>query len=120
VAPALVASGGTGALSASMAGAFPALVGKGVTFMPDTDFGRLGEAAKAAGPTLLVGHSKGTKLARELDVPLVRIGFPVHDRFGAARLTCLGYGGTHRLFDDVVNTILAERQAKSSVGYFYF
>jgi nitrogenase molybdenum-iron protein NifN len=67
-----------------------------------------------------VGHSKGSKLARELDLPLVRVGFPVHDRFGAARLTSLGYAGSHRLFDDVVNGILADRQAKSSIGYFYF
>jgi nitrogenase molybdenum-iron protein NifN len=120
VAPTLVASGGTGALAASAVESHPALRKYGVTFMPDTDFGRLGEAAQQAQPTLLVGHSKGTKLARELDVPLVRVGFPVHDRFGAARLSCLGYEGTHRLFDDVVNNILSHRQAKSNIGYFYF
>ena len=119
VTPALVASGGTGALAA-VGAAFPALQGLDATFLPDTDFGRLGEAARLARPTLLVGHSKGSKLARELDLPLVRVGFPVHDRFGAARLTTLGYAGSHRLFDDMVNGILADRQAKSSIGYFYF
>jgi nitrogenase molybdenum-iron protein NifN len=113
----LVASGGTGALAA---GPHPGLRGLEVTFLPDTDFAHLGEAARVAGPTLLVGHSKGSKLARELDLPLVRVGFPVHDRFGASRLSILGYAGSHRLFDDVVNSILADRQAKSSVGYFYF
>jgi nitrogenase molybdenum-iron protein NifN len=120
VAPVLVASGGTGALALSAVAAYPALEKFAATFLPDTDFGRLGEAAKQAGPTLLVGHSKGSKLARELDLPLVRLGFPVHDRFGAARLSSLGYAGSHRLFDDVVNSILAHRQAKSDVGYFYF
>ena len=120
VAPVLVASGGTGALAASAVSAYPQLKGFDAAFLPDTDFARLGEAAKQAEPTLLVGHSKGAKLARELDLPLVRLGFPVHDRFGAARLSSLGYAGTHRLFDDVVNSILAHRQAKSSVGYFYF
>ena len=120
VAPVLVASGGTGALASTMAKAYPALQGFEVTFLPDTDFDRLGEAARQAQPTLLVGHSKGGKLARELGLPLVRVGFPVHDRFGAGRLSCLGYPGSHRLFDDVVNTILADRQAKSSIGYFYF
>jgi len=120
VTPALVASGGTGALAETMAASFEVLKGLDTRFMPDTDFGQLGEAAKAAAPTLLVGHSKGSKLARELDVPLVRVGFPVHDRFGSGRLSCLGYSGTHRLFDEVVNTILADRQAKSSAGYFYF
>jgi nitrogenase molybdenum-iron protein NifN len=120
VAPVLVASGGTGALAGSAVSSYPALQKFDVTFLPDTDFGRLGEAAKQARPTLLVGHSKGAKLARELDLPLVRLGFPVHDRFGASRLTSLGYAGSHRLFDDVVNSILADRQAKSSIGYFYF
>ncbi len=120
VAPVLVASGGTGALAGSTVAAHPQLKGFDVTFLPDTDFGRLGEAAKQTEPTLLVGHSKGAKLARELDLQLVRLGFPVHDRFGAARLSSLGYAGSHRLFDDVVNSILAHRQAKSHVGYFYF
>jgi nitrogenase molybdenum-iron protein NifN len=120
VTPALVASGGTGALADTMAASHAVLQGLDTRFMPDTDFGRLGEAAKRAEPTLLVGHSKGSKLARELELPLVRVGFPVHDRFGSSRLSCLGYTGTHRLFDDVVNTILADRQAKSTVGYFYF
>jgi nitrogenase molybdenum-iron protein NifN len=120
VAPVLVASGGTGALAGSAVAAYPQLKGFDAAFLPDTDFGRLGEAASQVQPTLLVGHSKGAKLARELDLPLVRVGFPVHDRFGAGRLSCMGYAGTHRLFDDVVNSILADRQAKSSVGYFYF
>jgi nitrogenase molybdenum-iron protein NifN len=120
VAPVLVASGGTGALAGSSVAAHPSFKGFDVTFLPDTDFDRLGEAAKRAEPTLLVGHSKGAKLARELDLPLVRLGFPVHDRFGAARLSSLGYAGSHRLFDDVVNSILAHRQARSNVGYFYF
>jgi len=120
VTPVLVASGGTGALLESAAKAFPSLEKLGARFMPDTDFGRLGEATRQAQPTLLVGHSKGAKLARELEIPLVRVGFPVHDRFGASRLSCLGYEGTHRLFDDVVNSLLADRQAKSKVGYFYF
>jgi nitrogenase molybdenum-iron protein NifN len=120
VAPVLVASGGTGALAGSSVAAHPSFKGFDVTFLPDTDFDRLGEAAKRAEPTLLVGHSKGAKLARELDLPLVRLGFPVHDRFGAARLSSLGYAGSHRLFDDVVNGILAHRQARSNVGYFYF
>ena len=120
VAPVLVASGGTGALADSAVAAYPALEKHDVTFLPDTDFACLGEAAKQARPTLLVGHSKGSKLARELDVPLVRVGFPVHDRFGAARLSCLGYEGSHRLFLEVVNSLLADRQAKSDIGHFYF
>lgn len=116
----LVASGGGGALADSVPEAFDGFKKSNTQFMADTDFARLGEAARKAEPTLLVGHSKGYKLAKELDIPLVRVGFPVHDRYGASRLSCLGFEGTHRLFDEVVNTILSERQTKSGRGYFYF
>jgi len=120
VEPVLVASGGSGALADSAPTSHPVLRTLNVKFMPDTDFARMGEEARKAEPTILVGHSKGYKLARELDIPLVRVGFPVHDRYGAARLSMLGFEGTHRLFDELVNTVLAHRQETSTVGYFYF
>ena len=31
---------------------------------------------------LIIGNSKGIDISRELDVPLVRVGFPIYDRFG--------------------------------------
>jgi nitrogenase molybdenum-iron protein NifN len=70
-------------------------------------------------PELLVGNSKGYPLASKLGIPLVRVGFPVHDRFGGARLLHLGYRGALALFDRLVNTILEARQAASPVGYMF-
>ena len=67
----------------------------------------------------MIGHSKGYKLARALNVPLVRVGFPVHDRTYGPRLMNLGYRGTLELFDRVVNALLAKRQSESPVEYFY-
>lgn len=70
-------------------------------------------------PDLLVGNSKGYALARQLNLPLVRVGFPIHDRLGGARLLHLGYGGAQHLFDKVANTIIEQRQEESGIGYFY-
>ena len=69
---------------------------------------------------LLIGNSKGYKLSKALDVPLVRIGFPVHDRFGGARIRLLGYSGAQSLFDQIVNAVLERRQEENPVGYTYY
>ncbi|WEL16777.1 Nitrogenase molybdenum-iron protein beta chain [Halorhabdus sp. SVX81] len=55
---------------------------------------------------LLVGPSKGKFLADEQDIPLVRTGFPVEDRFGYHRRATVGYRGSINLLDDVVNAFL--------------
>lgn len=117
--PVLCASGGrSGTLARAIHDVAPQL-----SEMPEviegTDFEELTEAASALQPDLLIGHSKGYKLAKNLDVPLVRVGLPVHDRFGAARLLHVGYAGTQRLFDQIVNTILRVKQASSEMGYTY-
>ena len=83
------------------------------------DFQDIAEEAKALSPDLLVGHSKGYRYAREWNVPLLRVGFPLHDRFGGQRLLHVGYRGAQSLFDTLVNLILDKRQSDSSVGYGY-
>jgi nitrogenase molybdenum-iron protein NifN len=70
-------------------------------------------------PDFVIGSSKGAKLARSLGVPLIRVGFPIHDRIGGQRILHLGYRGAQRLFDLVVNTLLEVKQDSSSIGYSY-
>ena len=77
-------------------------------------------AAGGAGVDLLMGHSKGYTLARRLEKPLVRVGFPVHDRVDGSRLLHLGYRGTQQLFDRIANTLIQVKQEKNEVGYTYF
>lgn len=83
------------------------------------DFVDIEAAASEAKPDLMIGHSKGYSLARKLDIPLVRIGFPIHDRVGGGRMLHLGYQGAQTLFDRIANTLLEKRQANSDVGYTY-
>lgn len=84
-----------------------------------SDFGDIETRIEELKPDLLIGSSKGYKLARSLNVPLVRCGFPVHDRLGAQRLQLLGYAGTHQLFDRIVNALLEAKQEHSDIGYAY-
>ena len=77
----------------------------------------LEETAKAMRIDMVIGNSSGYKLARNLNAPLVRVGLPIHDRIGAARITMLGYGGTQQLFDRIVNEFIRQKQENSPVGY---
>lgn len=83
------------------------------------DFEQLRAYACEIKPDLLIGNSKGYYIARELKIPIVRIGFPIHDRFGATRMHHIGYKGTQELFDRVVNALIEYKQENSPVGYKY-
>jgi nitrogenase molybdenum-iron protein NifN len=83
------------------------------------DFETMREHCETIQPDLLLGNSKGYYIARERDIPLVRLGFPIHDRMGANRIEHLGYRGTQQLFDRVVNALLEYKQDHSPIGYKY-
>jgi nitrogenase molybdenum-iron protein NifN len=83
------------------------------------DFAEMGWLARGMAPDFLIGGSKGYHVARDLDVPLIRVGFPIHDRIGGQRILHLGYRGAQQLFDAVTNTLLARAQDGSAVGYSY-
>jgi nitrogenase molybdenum-iron protein NifN len=115
---AIVASGGkSGMLKAAIeeiAGNKPMPI-----VMDDTDFEDIASAASGLDIDILIGHSKGYYIARKLGVPLVRIGFPVHDRLGGQRIRHLGCEGTNELFERIVNAIIESTQNRSEVGYKY-
>jgi nitrogenase molybdenum-iron protein NifN len=89
--------------------------------MDNADFSGILDAVKSLGleADFLMGHSKGLYLARNLDIPLLRCGFPVHDRIGGQRILHLGYKGTLNLFDLVCNTLMRAQQEKHASGYTY-
>jgi nitrogenase molybdenum-iron protein NifN len=85
----------------------------------NVDFVSIEEIAGKLNPDILIGSSKGYSLARRRHIPLIRLNFPVHDRLGASRLSCVGYKGTQELFDRIVNSILEKQQDESSIGHAY-
>ena len=54
------------------------------------DFHDIAEQAETLAPDILVGHSKGYRYARDMNVSLLRVGFPIHDRFGGPRMRHVG------------------------------
>jgi nitrogenase molybdenum-iron protein NifN len=90
-----------------------------VRVMSGGDFEMMNEAADELHPDLLIGNSKGYYIARRLGIPLVRVGFPIHDRFGGQRIQHLCYEGTQQLFDRIVNALIEYKQEHSPVGYKY-
>lgn len=87
--------------------------------LDNVDFFDIEETAEKISPDLLLGSSKGYKLARKWNIPLVRLGFPIHDRFGAQRICQLGFKGTQDLFDTIVNAVIQATQDRSPIGYTY-
>ena len=87
--------------------------------MEGTDFASMLDECEAARPDIIIGSSKGYYLSRRLGVPLVRVGFPIHDRVGGQRILHVGYKGTQQLFDRIANALIEVKQESSTVGYSY-
>jgi len=54
---------------------------------------------------LMIGHSDGRLFAKALDIPLIRVGYPVYDRVGYHRVPIVGYNGGVTLIDRITNTV---------------
>lgn len=75
----------------------------------DTDFQTIRERSEKMRVNIMIGNSGGKFIAEKDGIPLVRIGFPVHDRVGAQRTLNIGYEGSMRFIDSITNTLLEEK-----------
>lgn len=55
---------------------------------------------------LLMGNTHGKFIARAEDLPFVRVGFPILDRYAHQYFSIVGYKGSIRLIEMMLNTIL--------------
>jgi nitrogenase molybdenum-iron protein NifN len=111
--------GGSGRFGAAVRSALPAKQHDQVRVLERADFVTIEQAVKDARPDLIIGHSKGYALSRRLHIPLLRVGFPIHDRIGGSRILHVGYDGALCLFDRIANLLIECRQDTSAVGYTY-
>jgi nitrogenase molybdenum-iron protein NifN len=117
--PVLCACGGkTPGFEKALRAAVPQLAPETIV-RDDADYSEIEDSVAATEPFLLVGPSKGYSLSRRLGIPLLRVGFPIHDRIGGPRALHLGYRGAQRLYDDICNLIIEHLQDTSPVGYAY-
>ncbi|MDR3553501.1 MAG: nitrogenase component 1 [Syntrophobacteraceae bacterium] len=120
VKPVLCASGGrSGKMSSCIERVTAGLLETVPRVEEGADFQKIEDLCEGLAPDLLVGHSKGYRLSKKLGAPLVRVGFPIHDRFGGQRVLHAGYRGAQMLFDSLVNAILEKTQEESPIGYGY-
>jgi nitrogenase molybdenum-iron protein NifN len=118
--PVLCASGGkSGRMAEGIASAIQGLDCQMPQILENVDFYDIEEQAKELGVDLVIGHSKGYAFARRENLPLIRVGFPIHDRIGGQRILHFGYQGAQSLFDLITNTVIEKKQEDSPVGYSY-
>jgi nitrogenase molybdenum-iron protein NifN len=118
--PVLCASGGeSGKLRETLKNVLGDLYADDMVIGQGMSFERMEAEMQELKPDLMIGNSKGYYIARKMDIPLVRTGFPIHDRIGAQHAKVLGYEGTTLLFEQVVNALLEDKQRKSAMGWKY-
>lgn len=63
---------------------------------------------------LLMGNTYGKYIARDEDVPFIRMGFPILDRIGHSYFPTVGYQGGLRVVEKILNAIM-DRQDRDAV-----
>lgn len=76
----------------------------------DTDFETIEKYANEEKINIMIGNSDGRRMAERLNLSIVRIGFPIHDRVGAQRQIFTGYNGSAFFIDNTANVILAHKE----------
>jgi nitrogenase molybdenum-iron protein NifN len=117
--PVLCATGSQSCHLAEQVAAIADGPGPEAMVLEGADFLEVEQAAGNLGADVILGSSKGYSLARKLGIPLIRVGFPIHDRIDGPRLLHVGYDGAQQLFDRITNALVGAAQDASPVGYSY-
>lgn len=72
----------------------------------DTDLFYLHQLIKNESVDILIGSSYGKQIAKAEDIPMVRMGFPVLDRYGNPIQATVGYAGGIRYVEKIVDTLM--------------
>lgn len=85
---------------------------QGYEIVTETDFEKIGELAVKHKANMMIGSSDGRRIEEKTAIPLIRVGFPIHDRVGGQRQMNVGYTGSLSLMDQMANEML--RKAETS------
>ncbi|BBB92033.1 MAG TPA: nitrogenase component 1 [Methylomusa anaerophila] len=80
-----------------------------VKYLNQTDFAHIRAESARLKANVAIGHSDGRYLTEREGIPLIRAGFPIHDRVGGQRLLSVGYTGTTMFLDRITNTLLENK-----------
>jgi len=71
-----------------------------------SDYFHMHQLIKNEKVDLIMGNSYAKYMSRDMDIPLVRIGFPIYDRIGHQYFPILGYRGGMRLIERILNVLM--------------
>lgn len=78
----------------------------GCTAKDNADLFELHQWIKNGPVDLLIGNSFAKQIARAEDIPLVRAGFPIIDRYVHSYMPLVGYKGAMRLIEMITNALM--------------
>lgn len=104
--PQIVATGAANSAFAEKA----AEIAPACKVMIGADFSEIAEEASSRDIELMVGPFTGRSLARRTGIPLMRVGLPNHDRYGASHQLLLGYEGSMHLLESICNVLLDSKE----------
>jgi nitrogenase molybdenum-iron protein beta chain len=73
------------------------------------DMYKMHQWIKNEGVDLLIGNTYGKYIARDENIPLIRVGFPILDRVGHQYFPIVGYKGATRLLEMILNAFLDKK-----------
>lgn len=80
--------------------------GQDTSILQDTDFETIHKEVLKKEVNVMIGHSGGRMIWEKEGIPLVRVGFPIHDHIGAQKKLLMGYKGSSLLLLEIVNQLL--------------
>ena len=110
--PQIVATGAVNPAFAEKA----AKIAPGCKVMIGADFSQIEEEISSRDIEMMVGPFTGRGIAKREKVPLLRVGLPNHDRFGASHQLLLGYEGSMHLLDCMANILLDRKDIERLEG----
>lgn len=84
-----------------------------VKYGAGADMFQFHQLIKNGKPDLIFGNTYAKYIARDEDIPLIRIGFPIYDRTGHQYFPVVGYRGALRLMEKILNALL-DRQDRDA------
>ncbi|MBN2640271.1 MAG: nitrogenase molybdenum-iron protein subunit beta [Victivallales bacterium] len=69
---------------------------------------------KNEGCDLLLGNTYGKYIARDENIPFVRMGFPIYDRVGHSYFPTVGYKGAMYMLEKILGVLMDKQDADSS------
>ncbi|MFA5332790.1 MAG: nitrogenase component 1 [Methanoregula sp.] len=108
-APAVIASGAKNSRLAELLAPVLADADDTPILLEETDFAAIEEAVLKMQVNIAIGHSGGKFFTERHGIPVVRVGFPIHDRVGGQRVLSAGYTGTLAFLDRFTNALLEQK-----------